>query len=222
MDGRDKPGHDGGRGGRGGRARRPLLPTLLAALASLISVTATAQTPDTTKTILALPAVQWNDMGVSWHYAAQQTPRDLARAMGGLIFGLKTDDVSQRLPKLGTDLRWSNLPVAREFPEEVRFVRMPMQAAGSLRPPGAACFGELSNLVLLFRDNALMRVSWRFLPDQACPDVHNAAESLYATFVPLAATLAVSTHYRTGSAEVVDVTDPVAGKLIAQRWQARQ
>jgi hypothetical protein len=76
-------------------------------------------------------------------------------------------------------------------------------------------------VVLLFRNNALFRVSWRFLPDQACPSPHAVASGLYAAYVPLAATVAVSVHYRTGSAEVVDVTDPGATPLIAQRWQVR-
>ena len=141
--------------------------------------------------------------------------------MGGLTFGLQPEDVSQHLPELGTDLRWRNLPAAKEFSENVRFVRIPMRVAATLRPPVPGCYGDPSHVVLLFRNNALFRVSWRFLPDQKCPNPHDAASELYAAFVPLAGTVAISVHYRSGPAEVVDVTDPGARTLLAQRWQAR-
>jgi hypothetical protein len=200
---------------------RPLLAALLAGLALAAGGAAAAQTPDTTKRIFALPALQWNSTGVNWNYATQQSPGDLARVMGGLTFGLKPEEVSQRLPKLGADLHWNNLPAAKEFSEDVRYVRMPMQGAGTLRGPVTACFGEQSNVVLLFRNNGFFRASWRFLPGQACPSPHDAAAELYAAYVPLAVTLVASALYRAGSAEVVDVTDPGAGPLIAQRSPAR-
>jgi hypothetical protein len=202
-----------------GRAHRTLLAVLLAALASVAGVAAAAQTPDTTKHILVLPPLQWDDMGVSWHPIGQETASDLARVMGGLRFGLKPEEVSQRLPKLGAELHWADLPVAKEFHADVRFVRMPMQEAGKLSPPVTACFGASSYLALLFHDNALFQVSWRFLPDQNCPNLHDAADAVYAVYVPLAATIAISTHYRTGAVEVVDVTAPDAGPLAAQRLQ---
>ncbi len=198
------------------RAHRPVLAALLA---GIVSVAAAAQTPDTIKRILVPPPLQWNDMGVASHIAVQQTTSDLARLMGGLKFGLKPEEVSQHLPKIGGELHWADLPVAKGFAEDVRFVRMPMQGAGALRAPVTACFGAPSNLVLLFRNNALFRVSWRFLADRSCPNQHDAAAELYATYVPLVGTIAVSTHYRAGSAEVVDVSDPAAGPSIAQRGQ---
>jgi hypothetical protein len=207
-----------------------LLVALVAGIASVAGAAAaqtpntnttpsTGNTPDTTKRILVLPALEWDPMGKASHPVGQRTASDLARVMGGLQFGLKPEEVSNRLPKIGGELRWSDLPPAKEFSDDVRFVRMPMQDAGALRPPGTACFGATSYVVLLFRNNALFRVSWRFLPDQGCPSTRDTAEALYATCVPLAATLAVSTLYHTGSAEVVDVTDPGAGALAAQRWQ---
>jgi len=195
-------------------AHRPLLAALLAGLASVVGVAAAAQTPDTTRRILVVPPLQWDDMGVASHIAVQQSTSDLARLMGGLNFGLKAEEVSQHLPTIGGALHWADLP-------DARFVRMPMQGAGDLRAPVTACFGAPSNVVLLFRNNALFRVSWRFLPDQSCPSPRDAAAALYAAYVPLAATLAVSTHYRTGPAEVVDVTDPGAEPSIAQRSQVR-
>ena len=63
--------------------------------------------------------------------------------------------------------------------------------------------------MLLFLNKALFRVSWRFLPDQKCANPRAAAEDVYAAFVPLAPTVAVSVRYTAGSAEVVDVTDPM-------------
>jgi hypothetical protein len=84
-----------------------------------------------------------------------------------------------------------------------------------------ACFGDPSNLVLLFRDDALFRVSWRFLPGPTCPDPRPAAKQLYAAYVSLSAKVAISAYYRTGAAEVVDVTDPAAGPLIIEHWQVR-
>jgi hypothetical protein len=197
------------------------LRSLTAGIAAIISVAAMAQTQDTTKRILVLPPLQWNDTGVNWHYATQHSATDVARLMGGLTFGLKLDEVSQHLPKFGSNLRWADLPAATEFSEDVRFVRIPMRVAAGLRAPVTACFGEPSHVVLLFRGKALFRVSWRFLADQSCPNPRAAAFQLFAAYVPIATTVAVSVRYRTGQAEVVDVTDPAAQALIAQRWQAR-
>jgi hypothetical protein len=200
------------------RAHRPLLAAAIASIAAIAPVAA-AQTQDAIKHILVLPPLQWDAMGVARHPVGQQTANDLAQVMGGLKFGLKPEEVSQYLPTLGAELRWSDLPPAKEFAEDVRFVRMPIPRAGALRALVTGCIGEPSNVVLLFHDNTLFRVSWRFLPDQNCSSPHSAAEELYAAYVPFATTLAVSTHYRTGSAEVVDVTDPGAGPPNAQLWQ---
>lgn len=198
-----------------------LLAALLAGTALVAATDAMAQSPDTSKRILILPPLQWNETASSWHYATQQSTADLGRIMGGLTFGLKPEEVSERLPKLGAELHWTDLPAAQEFSEDVRFLRMPMRTAAALLAPVTACFGEPSNVVLLFRNKALFRVSWRFLPDQSCPSPRAAAAELYAAYVPLAPTVALSVHYRTGPADVVDVTDPAAQALVAQRWQAR-
>jgi hypothetical protein len=158
---------------------------------------------------------------VSWNYATQQATGNLARRMAGLKFGLTPEEVSQHLPDPGANLHWSDLPVAKEFSEDVRYVWIPMQAAGRLHMLFTSCFGAPSYVVLLFHNDALFRVSWRFLPDKTCPDPREPAEELYAAFVPMAPTVAISVHYRAGFAEVLDVTDPAAGPLITQRWQMR-
>jgi hypothetical protein len=201
--------------------RHKLLAALLFGAGSVVSVAASAQTPDTAKPIFVLPPLQWDSMGVSAHIAVQQAPSDLARIMGGFQFGMKPEEVSQRLPKLGAELHWGDLPPAKEFSENVRLLRVPMQVAGALRASVIACFGDPSNVVLLFRDNALFRVSWRFLPGAGCPNPRPAAEQLFAAYVSLSAKVAISTYYRTGAAEVVDVTNPGAGPLIIEHWQAR-
>jgi hypothetical protein len=198
-----------------------LLAALLFGVVSAANVAASAQTPDTTRPIFVLTPMQWDSMGVSSHIAAQQAPSDLARIMGGFRFSMKPEEVSQHLPKLGAQLHWADLPAAKEFSEEVRLVRVPMQVAGVLRAPVTACFGDPSHVVLLFRDNALFRVSWRFLPGPNCPTPRPAAEQLYAAYVSLSAKVAVSTYYRAGTAEVVDVTDPGAGPLLTEHWQVR-
>jgi len=195
------------------------------ATAALLSCGAAAQTPDTTKTpdttqpILVLPPLQWDAMGVGAHIAVQRGADTLARLMGGLTFGLKPDDVGQHLPRIGGELHWKDLPTAKGFANDVRFVRMPMRDAGALRPPGTGCFGEPSDVVLLFRNGALFRVSWRFRPDRSCPSPHDAAEALYAGFVPLSSAVAISTHYSAAPVEVVDVTDPGAGPALAQHGE---
>lgn len=178
-----------------------------------------APAPDTTRRILELPTLEWNDTGVYWHYTAPQTARDLARLMGGLTFGQTPEQVGERLPGRSAALHWSDLPQAKEFAEDVRYVWLPMQPAGSLVGPVTACFGSQSYIGLLFQNNALFRISWHFMPDAKCPVPREAAEELFAAFVPFIPTLAISARYTAGDAEVVDVTDPRAGTLIAQRWK---
>jgi hypothetical protein len=232
---RTDPPAGGARRRRGG-GRRTALAAFLAGLASVAGAAAAARTqdvpggqstttqstgtPDSIKHILVLPPVQWDAMGVARFPIGQQTASDLARVMGGLKFGLKPEQVSQHLPKLGAELHWTDLPVAKEFHADVRFLRMPMQQAGELSAPVTACAGASSYVALQFHDGVLFQVSWRFLPDRNCPDPRDAADQLYAVYVPLPATVATSTHYRTGPVEVVDVTDPDAGPLAAQRLQA--
>lgn len=202
------------------RAPRLLRATTLIGVALLTSAAVASETSDRNKPIMVLPPRQWDAMGVASHIAVQQSASDLARVMGGLTFGLKPEEVSRRLPKSSGELHWNGLPVAKGFHEEVRLVRMPVQDAGTLRARITACFGEQSHVVLLFRNNALFRVSWRFVPDGNCPNPLDAAEQLFAAYVPIAGTIAVSTLYRAGSVTLVDVTDPGAGALVAQRMQA--
>jgi hypothetical protein len=139
--------------------------------------------------------------------------------MSGMIFGMRPEDVGLRLPQPAKELHWNDLPVAPEFTDEVRYTWLRMSGAGELIAPINACFGAPSYIVVMFRASGLFRVSWRFLPDPGCRDVTRAAAELYATFTPIASTVALSVHYHTGYAEVVDVTDPHGTILVTQRWQ---
>ena len=173
------------------------------------------------KRILSLPTIQWDQDLAAWSYAAGQTVTNLTRVMGGLSFGLAPEEVNKLLPYPAPSLQWPDLPVAPEFPEEVRYVWLPMAGGGALRAAVKSCFGEPSYIVLMFRAGGLFRVSWRFLPDPVCRNPGPAAAELYAAFVPIDSQVAISAHYQSGYAEVVDVSDPSAGILINQRWQMR-
>ena len=201
-------------------ARRLPRIAVLAGIATLTGLAAAAQqpSPPQPRRIISLPTIEWDKDGVAWRYAHQQSGSDLELVMSGLRFGLIPEEAGQHLPNPTNALHWSDLPVASEFGDEVRYLWMPMQAAGRLRAPVTSCFGAPSYLVLLFTRNGLFRISWRFLPDHACADVRAAADEVYGAYTPLASTIAVTARYRTGFAEVLDVTDPRAGLLINQRW----
>lgn len=208
-----------------GRSRRCWPAALIAAGMLAVRVAAAAPAPasppGTARPILLLPPLHWDSGGLTWGFATKQRPVELARVMNGLMFGMTTQEVSGHLPGGGSVLDWVDLPRAREFAQDVRYAWLPMDAAAPFRETVTACFGHASYVVLLFRDNALFRTSFRFLASRACPDPKNAAEQLYAAYTPLADTVAISTLYRTGNAVVVDVTSPKAGPLVAQRWQMR-
>jgi hypothetical protein len=203
------------------RRRRTWRPAAVIAAGMIAAGAAAAvPAPDTTKPILLLPPLRWDSQGQAWSFATEQRPIELARIMGGLTFGMTPEEVGRHLPG-GTLLHWSDLPRAREFTDDVRYVWLPMTGAGTFRNTVTGCFGTASYIVLLFLDNALFRTSFRFLPDQACPDPSKAAEGLFSAYVPLANTVAITMLYRTGDAIVIDVTNPAAGPLIATRWQMR-
>lgn len=206
------------------RARRSSWPARCIRLLLVVSAgtllarfPARAQDQEQSKTIFVLPALQWNGMGAVWEYTTSQTDADLARAMGGLTFGLTPEAVAKHMPDYTTALHWDNLPEAKGFSQDVRYVWMPVKRAGWLLSPVTACFGDSSYVALLFRNDALFRVSWHFLPGPQCDDPHVAADQLYAAYVQLLPNIANSVLYRAGLAEVVDVSNPHAGALLAQR-----
>jgi hypothetical protein len=194
---------------------------LAAAVASAPGAASMAQAVVVTKPILVLPTLQWNDTASTWKYAVLPNAGQVTSLLGGLRFGMTPEEVGQRLPGRSTALHWDDLPNAKEYSRDVRYFWLPMQAADRLIGPIQSCYGEPSSVNLLFFNQALFRISWRFLPDRKCPDVSDAAEDLYAAFVPIAPAVAVSRHYTNGPADVVDVTAPNAGPLISVRWQGR-
>lgn len=180
-----------------------------------------AQPVVVSKPILVLPTLQWTATASAWRYAVLPNAGQIDALLGGLHFGMTPEAVGQHLPGRGSALHWDDLPNAKEYSGDVRYFWLPMQAADRLTNPIQSCYGAASSINLLFFNQGLFRISWRFLPDQKCPDVSDAAEDLYAAFVPIAPSVVISMHYTNGPAEVVDVTAPNAGPLISVRWQGR-
>jgi hypothetical protein len=180
-----------------------------------------AQLGVVTKRILVLPTRQWNDTASTWQYVALPSAGQINALLGGLHFGMTPEQVGQRLAGHSSALHWDDLPNANEYSSDVRYFWVPMQAADSLTGPIQSCFGDSSSVNLLFFRQALFRISWRFVPDQKCHDASEAAEDLYAAFMSIAPSVLISTRYANGPAEVVDVTAPNAGPLIAVRWHGR-
>jgi hypothetical protein len=81
------------------------------------------------------------------------------------------------------------------------------------------CTGAGSYLVLLFTSNGLFRLSYRLTADRDCADTNEAAQAIFARFVPITQAVAMSTRYRTGNAQVVDVTDPTVAYMASVRWR---
>ena len=193
----------------------------VAGLAAAGSGASMAQPVAVTKHIFVLPALQWNDTASTWKYAEVPSASQVNTLLGGLRFGMSPEAVGQHLPGRSSALHWEDLPNAREYAGDVRYFWLPMQAADSMTGPIQSCYGDESSVHLLFFNQVLFRISWRFVPDKKCPDVADAAEELYAVLVPIAPSLVISARYRVGSDEVVDVTAPGAGPRISVRWQGR-
>lgn len=155
---------------------------------------------------------------LSFRPALQQTATDFANLTGGIAFGMSPSQVNARMPGPYPGLSWNDLPLANEYPGEVRYYGLPIDQAGPLRADLAGCSGRASYVVLLFTDKGLFRLSYRLIADKACTDTNEAAQAIFAHYVPIGQTVAMSARYRTGRTEVVDVTDPTAGYLIPTRW----
>jgi hypothetical protein len=163
--------------------------------------------------------VQWDNAMLTFHPALQQTAADLANLIGGIAFGMSPGQVNARLPDPYSGMSWEALPMANEYPGEARYFGIPISRAGPLRMDIAACPGGASDLVFLFIRNGLFRMSYRLTGDQRCLDTDEAARQIFGRYVTMGQAVALSAHYRTGSTEVVDVTDPAAGYLMPIRWR---
>jgi hypothetical protein len=169
--------------------------------------------------IFVPPPVQWDAAMQSFGPALAQSARDFAALTGGITFGMSPGQVKARLPAVDPNLSWNTLPSANEYPGDVRYIGLPIDRAGALVPALDGCPGLGSYVVLLFTDKGLFRLSYRLIADAGCPDTNRAAQAIFARYVPIGQEVALSARYRTGSASVVDVTDPIAGYLIPTRWQ---
>jgi hypothetical protein len=182
--------------------------------------TPTTSTPaEPVKRIFTPPPVQWDNVMLSFRPALSQTATDFANLTGGLAFGMSPTRVNARLPEPYPGLSWDGLPLANEYPGEVRYFGMPIDRAGSLRMDLTACAGATSYLVFLFSEKGLFRLSYRLTADRTCTDTNAAAQAIFARFVPIGETVALSVRYRTGKTDVVDITDPTAGYLTPTRWR---
>jgi hypothetical protein len=171
------------------------------------------------KRIFLPPPVQWDISMLSFRPALQQTATDFANLTGGLAFGMSPAAVNALLPDPYPGLSWSGLPMANEYPGEVRYFGAPIDRVGALRMGLTACPGGASYVVFLFTSNGLFRLSYRLIADKTCADTNEAAQAVFARYVPISQSVAISVRYQTGKTEVVDITDPTAGYLIPTRWQ---
>jgi len=178
-----------------------------------------AASAEPVKRIFTPPPVQWDNTMLSFRPALQQTATDFANLTGGIAFGMSPGQVNALLPDPYPGLSWTGLSLANEYPGEVRYFGVPIDRAGALRMNFTGCPGAGSYVVLLFNSRGLFRMSYRLTADKSCANTNEAAQSIFARYVPIGQTVAMSWRYRTSKTEVVDVTDPTAGYLIPTRWR---
>lgn len=205
-------------------------PCRIALLLIFAAGQATAQTPapavvpqqgDAGQTVsIFLPApVQWDADMLRFRPALTQTASDFATLTDGIAFGMSATDLNAKLPEPYPGMSWNALTLANEYPGEVRYFGVPIEAAGSLRMGFTACTGAGSYLVFLFRPEGLFRLSYRLVPDKTCADADLAARQIFSRFVPMGQKVALSVRYHVGKTQVVDITDATAGYLTLIRWR---
>ena len=175
-----------------------------------------------TKRVFVIPPIQWDPTITRDRPAQIHGPTELGRLTGGVVWGLSPAQVNARLSAPVGGLDPATLPFANEYPEEIRYFWTRLDTARELREGMGACAGANSYVVFLFRSRGLFRVSWRLLPDADCSSPRAAAEDVFARYLALDQAAALTTHYRAGKAEVVEVTDPNASYLIPIRWENRR
>lgn len=196
------------------RAARVALALALAPIGSGVAA-------DIAPRIFAPPPLAWDSAMTSSRAALHQTMSEFVALTGGVRFGMLPQEVNALLPEPLPDLNWSGMPLASEYPADVRYFWTRLEAVGGLGAGLGHCTGEGSYLVFLFTSNGLFRLSYRLLPDQKCPDPGEAARDILARYVPLGTNVAYSDRYRATGVAVVDVTDATAGPLIPVRWRQR-
>ena len=199
----------------------PIL-TLLVTLAGLGGAwPATAQDAPVNKPIMAPPPSQWDNKMLSGRPLLSQTVSDFAAIAAGIQFGMGPAEVNDHMPSPAKGISWSALPAAVEFQNDVRYFWIRFEDSRDLRMGATGCAGADSYIVFLFQPSGLFRISFRLVPDAACPRPAAAAAEVFKRYVAISTDIALSVHYRAGAMEIVDVTDPTAGYLLATRWQPR-
>jgi hypothetical protein len=183
--------------------------------ASVIPLTAAVAE---TKPIFAVPATRWDHLMSREQPSQVIGPSDFSKLTGGIVFGQSPAEVNAKLPTPVPGIEWAELPIATEYPNEVRYFWVRFAAVPPALAGITACKGVTSHIVFLFRDRALFRISLRLLPDDRCPSTRAAAQEFFARYLTIDGSVALASHYQTGNAEVVEVTDPGVGYLIQYRW----
>lgn len=179
-------------------------------------------TQGTTKQIIVVPPLQWDSAMATFSPIYHHVPNDVGRLTNGILFGMRPREVNALLAQPVAGISWSALPLANEFPEDVRYFWIRLADARGLQAGVTSCVGEGSYLVFLFRSRGLFRISYRLVPDKICPSVSAAATAILAHYAVMGQNVVISMRYRNGNAEVVDIVDPGAGYLVPIRWQTRR
>lgn len=204
------------------RRRSTFISALLALLVGAGSLSpAAAQPAQVSKPILSPPPSQWDHAMFSGRPLLSQTLSDLTAITDGIVFGMGPGEVNAHMPSPAKGVIWSALPQATEYQDDVRYFWIRFDDARDLRAGATACSGDDSYIVFLFQPRGLFRISFRLMPSPACPRTAEAAREIFKRYVAITTDLALSVHYRAGPMEIVDVTDPTAGYLLATRWQPR-
>jgi hypothetical protein len=206
-----------------GRSLRRSLGVILTALVPIVGGwgLSRASAQPTPKPILAPPPLLWDNAMLSARPALGQTVSDFAAITGGIVFGMEPADANALLPVPASGITWTVLPPASEFQDDIRYFWTRLDGARDLRAGSTACVGGSSYIVFLFQARGLFRISYRLIPDAACPRPGDAAREIFGRYVQITRSIAQSVHYRVGAMEVVDITDPTAGYLTTVRWQPR-
>jgi hypothetical protein len=165
------------------------------------------------------PPLEWNNRTMVARPSLQQSSHDLAVMNGDVVFGMTPEQVAGQIPGIPAGLNWNTLRTAREYSSDVRYFWVRLDELPLWRAMMHSCIGSPSYAAFLFSGNGLFRISFRLLPDAACPSVTDAAVELFSHYISIGPGVALSVRYRSMQAEVVDVTDPTAASLIPVRWR---
>ena len=203
-----------------GQAQAALAQTTAPRPGSLPTASATVQ-PDASASpvrIFLPPPMSWDREMANMRPALSQGRSDFVAVTGGVAFGMRAEDVNALLPKPYAGMSWDAMSQALEYPGDVRYFWVPFNEAGPLQAGTKRCAGDGSYVVFLFNQTALFRLSYRLVPDQSCPSVKETARDIFGRYITIGETVTLTSRYHTGTAEVVDITDPSASFLIPIRW----